>query len=81
MAVTAKSLSECARALPPLERLVLVDDILGSLDETTPDIDRLWASEAEDRLAAWRRGEVRAIPLADVLRKYGRACSNPDCAA
>lgn len=73
MTETAKTLSERARALPPVERLALVDDILGSLDETSPEIDRLWAAEAEDRLAAWRRGEIRAIPLAEVLRKYGRA--------
>ena len=73
MTETAKTLSQRARALPPAERLALVDDILGSLDETNPEIDRLWAAEAEDRLAAWRRGEIRAIPLTEVLRKYGRA--------
>ncbi|MHB8448209.1 MAG: addiction module protein [Rudaea sp.] len=70
---TAKSLSARARELPPAERLELVDQILGSLDETDPTIDRLWAQEAEDRLAAWRRGEIRAIELSEVLRKYGRA--------
>ena len=33
-------------------------------------LDAQWAKEAEDRLAAYRRGEVRAVPLADVLTKY-----------
>ena len=70
---TAKSLVERARQLPPAERLELVDDILRSLDETDPELDKLWAREAEDRLAAWRRGEIQAIPLDDVLRKYRRA--------
>lgn len=73
MSETAKTLSERARALPPAERLELVDNILGSLDETDPALDKLWAREAEDRLAAWRRGEIRAIPLDEVLRKYSRA--------
>lgn len=73
MAITTQTLSERVRELPPAERLALVDDILGSLDETSPEIDRLWATKAEDRLATWRRGEIRAVPLADVLRKYGRA--------
>jgi len=73
MGETAKTLSERARALPPAERLELVDDILGSLDETDPVLDKLWTREAEDRLAAWRRGEVNAIPLNEVLRKYSRA--------
>lgn len=36
MTEIAKTLSKRARALPPPERLVLVDDILGSLDETNP---------------------------------------------
>lgn len=73
MTATAKILSEQARALPPAERLQLVDEILGSLDETDPAIDRLWAGEAEDRLTAWRRGEIRDVPLDDVLRQYRHA--------
>ena len=73
MSKTTDALSASARDLSPAERLELVDQILGSLDETDPAIDKLWALEAEDRLAAYRRGEIRAIPLADVLSKYGRA--------
>ncbi|TAN04176.1 MAG: addiction module protein [Rhodanobacteraceae bacterium] len=73
MSESTKSLSERARTLPPAERLELVDDILGSLDETSPALDQLWAREAEDRLAAWRRGEIRAIQLDEVLRKYSHA--------
>lgn len=67
---TAKTLSARARALPPVERLQLVDEILGSLDETDPAIDRQWAHEAENRLAAWRRGEIHAVPLDEVLRQF-----------
>ena len=48
----------------------LVDSILASLDEPDPNIDRLWAKEAEDRLAAYRRGEIKAVPLQEVLAKY-----------
>lgn len=73
MSKTTEALSASVRDLSPTERLELVDQILGSLDETDPVIDKLWALEAEDRLAAYRRGEIRAIPLADVLSKYGRA--------
>lgn len=72
MSETAKTLSERARALPPAQRLELVDDILGSLDETNPALDKLWAREADDRLAARRRGEIAAVPLDEVLRKYSR---------
>jgi hypothetical protein len=73
MGETAKSLSDRARELPPAERLRVVDDILSSLDETDGALDRLWAREAEDRLAAWRRGEIRDVRLEDVLRQFHRA--------
>jgi hypothetical protein len=33
-------------------------------------LEAQWAKEAEDRLAAYRRGEIRAIPLKEVLAKY-----------
>lgn len=33
-------------------------------------LDALWASEAEDRLAAYQRGEIKALPLNEVLGKY-----------
>ncbi len=70
MTEAAKTLSVQARKLSPSERLALVDDILASLDEPDPNIDTLWAREAEDRLAAYRRGEIKAIPLEQVLAKY-----------
>lgn len=47
-----------------------MDDILASLDKPDPAIDRLWAKEAEERLAAYRRGEIKAVPLEEVLAKY-----------
>ena len=70
MTDAAKILSKQARSLSPDERLELVDDLLASLDEGDAKIDALWTSEAEDRLAAYRRGEIKAIPLQEVLAKY-----------
>ena len=56
--------------LPALDRIALVEDILQSLDAPDRSVDALWASEAESRLAAYKAGEVKAIPLAQVLAKY-----------
>ncbi len=70
MTEAAEKLSAQARRLSASERLELVDSILASLDEPDPEIDRLWAKEAEDRLAAYRRGEIKAVPLQEVLAKY-----------
>ncbi|MDO9198174.1 addiction module protein [Rhodoferax sp.] len=70
MSQSAKALSEQAMQLPPVERMTLVEQILDSLDEPDPSMDALWAREADDRLAAYRRGEIRAVPLSEVLAKY-----------
>ncbi len=70
MTDAAKNLFRQARNLSPDERLELVDDLLASLDEGDAKIDALWAREAEDRLATYRRGEIKAIPLQEVLAKY-----------
>jgi putative addiction module component (TIGR02574 family) len=56
-----------ALALPVLERAVLVDGLLSSLDRPDTRIDELWAREAEDRLAAYRNGEMEAIPAEEVF--------------
>lgn len=67
---TAETLSQQAAQLPPAERMELVERILDTLDMPDPSLDALWAKEAEDRLAAYRRGEISALPLAEVLGKY-----------
>jgi putative addiction module component (TIGR02574 family) len=66
----AKALIERARALPPQERITLIEDVLDSLDRVDPAVDELWAREAGDRLAAYRRGEIGAKDLAEIVAKY-----------
>ena len=67
---TTETLSAQAVQLPPEKRVALVECILDSLDEPDASIDALWAKEADDRLAAYRRGEIRAVALSDVIAKY-----------
>jgi putative addiction module component (TIGR02574 family) len=70
MSTTPEELSQAVLRLAPAERLALVEHILDSLDVPDPTLDDLWAREAQDRLSAYRRGEIQAIPLSDVLVKY-----------
>jgi putative addiction module component (TIGR02574 family) len=70
MSDETKTLIERARALPPRDRIALVEDVLDSLDHADPEIDRLWAREASDRLATYRRGELAAKDLSDIVAKY-----------
>ena len=76
MTSTAEALSAQALKLPPDARLEVVERILDSLDEPDISLDALWAKEAEDRLAAFRRGEVRAVALSEVIAKYSNARSS-----
>ncbi|HZP78482.1 MAG TPA: addiction module protein [Pseudolabrys sp.] len=70
MSSEAKTLIERARALPPQDRIALIEDVLDSLDRADPNIDEMWAREANDRLAAYRRGELTAKDLGDIVAKY-----------
>lgn len=49
--------------------MVLVELILDSFDEPDASMDALWAKEADDRLAAYRHGEIRTVTLSDVVAK------------
>ena len=70
MSDETKTLIEQARALSPQDRIALVEIVLDSLDRADPDIDQLWALEASERLAAYRRGELAAKELSDIIAKY-----------
>jgi putative addiction module component (TIGR02574 family) len=67
MNAKTKALSQEARRLSPEERIALIEDLQRSLVRTDPEIDRAWAEEARDRLNAYRRGEIEAITLEEVI--------------
>jgi len=59
---------EEALSLPPEERAELIDRLQSSLDlPSHKKIDELWAQEAEDRLDAFERGEIKAISAKEVF--------------
>lgn len=59
--------------LPPVERAELVEQILSSFDfPSRNEIDELWAREAEDRIDAYDRGEIRATPASKVFERIDR---------
>jgi putative addiction module component (TIGR02574 family) len=59
-----------ATALPPLERLQLVDYILESLDMPDKEIEKLWADEASRRWKGYKAGEIKTLSAAEVFEKY-----------
>lgn len=61
---------EEAVGLPPIERAELVEKILSSFNlPARSAIDAAWGQEAEDRIDAYDRGEIKAVSAAKVFEK------------
>ena len=61
---------EEALNLPPIERAEIVEKLLSSFEFSDRNaVDELWAKEAESRIDAYEKGEIRAIPAKDVFEK------------
>lgn len=59
-----------ALSLPPRSRAKLAEKLLKSLDDPRrKEIDRLWAEEAEDRIDAYEKGSLKAVPGKEVFRR------------
>ena len=59
-----------AMKLPPVERAELVEHLLTSFEfRSRKKIDALWAEEAEERIGAFERSEMAAIPAKDVFEE------------
>ncbi|MEI6640117.1 MAG: addiction module protein [Chlorobiaceae bacterium] len=60
---------DLAMTLKPVERLLIIDGLLRSLDKPDHKIDELWAVEAEKRLNACREGRVEGIPMEELFKE------------
>lgn len=65
--MTTAEIIATAQLLRPAEKLALIDALLASLDEPDPAIEAVWAAEAQDRLAAYERGDLKAEPIESLL--------------
>jgi len=60
-------LTEQASRLAVEDRLILVQRILESVEPSHPEIVAVWIAEAEDRIAAFERGEIETFDADEVL--------------
>ena len=68
MSIAPKKVFDEALSLPAEARVSLVEKLLTSLNlPTQPEIDRLWAEEAEKRIAQIDKGEVKLVPAERVF--------------
>lgn len=71
MTRAAEKLASLATTLPKNERPELVENVLPTLDKLDPEITAAWAVEAQDRLAAYERGELAAVSEEEVFGDPG----------
>ncbi len=73
MTVQTRHIFEEALGLPANEKALLAEQLLASLDlSSSKSIDEMWARESENRIDAYERGEIRAIPAKEVFEKIDR---------
>ena len=67
--MSTTELAKQALKLTSAERFDLVDLLLKSLDQPDPEVDGVWAEEAEKRLRAIDEGRLGVVPLEEALGK------------
>jgi len=70
MAMGRREIIELAMQLELAERFEVAEELLRSVEQADPEIDRLWLEEAERRLAAYRAGKVKGIPAEDIFGSF-----------
>ena len=72
MTVRAEQVLSEALSLPPSERAQLAEQLFSSLDISQQELDRLWAQEADSRIDAYDRGDIKAVSANDVFKNIPR---------
>jgi putative addiction module component (TIGR02574 family) len=68
MTARAEQVLSEALSLPPSERAQLAERLFSSLDISQKELDRLWAQEADSRIDAYDRGDIKAVSANDVFK-------------
>jgi len=65
-----KGILQSAKALSPIDRAELLERLYGTFESSDQiEIDQKWASEAEQRLEAYRSGQLDAEPVEQALNR------------
>lgn len=73
MSANAEKILQQALNLTPEDRAEVLERLLATFQEPPdPELDKLWAHEAEDRLAAYDRGELGSTSAPEVFARIDR---------
>lgn len=70
MKAEIKALFESAHALPAKDRILVLESMLDTLENSKPAMERLWVQESAERLAAFRHGEIVARQASAVFSQH-----------
>jgi len=68
MSAKAEQMLNEALSLPPRERAQLAERLFSSLDLSLEELDRLCAKEADSRIDAYERGELKTLSAQKVFK-------------
>lgn len=71
MTTSTREMLQEALRLSPIDRAALIEGLIASLDKPDASLDARWLKEAEDRMAAYRSGELAAIDAETVFAELG----------
>jgi putative addiction module component (TIGR02574 family) len=72
MTARAEQVLSEALSLAPSERAQLAEQLFSSLDISQQELDRLWAQEADSRVEAYNRGDIKAVCANDVFKNISQ---------
>ena len=68
--ISQETLFENAIKLKPVEKANLIEGLMASLENPDSSIDSIWEEEALKRYNAYKKGQIAAKDLDEVLKKY-----------
>ncbi|MCB9756174.1 MAG: addiction module protein [Myxococcales bacterium] len=76
MGAEARRLLDQALALPDDDRRAFVEELIRSLQGIPVELAPAWRGELEGRIAELERGDVQAVPWADVEDKIAQVLAD-----
>ena len=56
--------------MKPAQKAELIDKLILSLDIPNQKVEELWKNEVEDRVEAYENGDIKAVSIKEVFKKY-----------
>ncbi len=70
MSTAINSVVDQALELTASERSDVIEKLLASLDMPDVSIDAVWGKEVDARVEAYEKGDIEAVPVHEVFKKY-----------